>query len=182
MRAGCRLGPDDPHGLTHRLGTGAGLARGARAGPRLHLRPLTSSCFVLSMLSLVLPELWPEPEWQLGPTRERAEGPVLFKASPKLARSHFCCLLLVRAFTEPTHFHETPPADGRGFGANGRGCWLPSLQGALAPLGLLPGGLVLPRTVRPSREMPAKCMGSEESRFIFNFLKKQACDIPPESR
>lgn len=116
MWAGCRLRPDDPYGLTHRLGTGAGLARGARAGPRLHLWPLTSSCFVLSMLSLVLPELWPEPEWQLGPKRERAEGPVLFKASPKLARSHFCCLLLVRAFTEPTHFHETPPADGRGFG------------------------------------------------------------------
>lgn len=35
--------------------------------------------------------------------------------SSDLAWDHFCGFLLVKAFTEPTHFQDTPPPYGRSF-------------------------------------------------------------------
>ena len=37
------------------------------------------------------------------------------QVSPDLEWNHFCCFLLVKAFTEPTHFQETLPPGGRRF-------------------------------------------------------------------
>ena len=50
---------------------------------------------------------------QLGPKRGKAEA--VRSLVQNWPMHHFCCLLLVKAFTEPTHFQETPPPGGRSF-------------------------------------------------------------------
>lgn len=85
--------------------------------------------------------------------------PGLLRFSPKLAQNHFCCLLLVKALTEPTHFQETPPPGGKSFsvGREGRGndghlCREPSLSSSLLPAGL--AGL---RAYREHHASPVRC-------------------------